>query len=53
MGPFLVRKPDVIYVYHPPITIGLPAMILRALRAGPFVYDVQTSGRHRGRLRHG
>ena len=40
MGP-LVRKPDVIYVYHPPATIGLPAMILRALRGCPFVYDVQ------------
>jgi colanic acid biosynthesis glycosyl transferase WcaI len=41
LGPFLVRKPDLVYVYHPPATMGLPAMVLRALRGCPFVYDVQ------------
>ncbi len=41
LGPFLVRKPDVVYVYHPPATIALPAFVLRALRCCPFVYDVQ------------
>ena len=41
LGPFLVKKPDVIYVYHPPATVGLPAMVLRALRGCPVVYDVQ------------
>ena len=41
LGPFLVKKPDVIYVYHPPATIGLPAMTLRALRGCPTVYDIQ------------
>lgn len=38
--PFL-RRPDVVYVYHPPATVALPAMVLRALRGVPFVYDVQ------------
>jgi glycosyltransferase involved in cell wall biosynthesis len=41
LGPFVVRKPDVVYVYHPPITLGLPAMMLRMLKRCPFVYDVQ------------
>lgn len=38
--PFLPR-PDVVYVYHPPATAALPAMVLRVLRGVPFVYDVQ------------
>lgn len=38
--PFL-RRPDVVYVYHPPATVALPAMVLRLLRGVPFVYDVQ------------
>ncbi|MCE5267211.1 MAG: glycosyltransferase family 4 protein [Planctomycetaceae bacterium] len=41
VGPWLVRKPDVIYAYHPPATVGLPAMVLRALRGCPVVYDIQ------------
>lgn len=36
-----VRRPDVAYVYHPPATIGLPAMVLKHLRGVPLVYDVQ------------
>lgn len=41
LGPFMVKRPDVIYAYHPPGTIGLPAIVLRALRGCPVVYDVQ------------
>jgi lipopolysaccharide/colanic/teichoic acid biosynthesis glycosyltransferase/glycosyltransferase involved in cell wall biosynthesis len=37
----LVRRPDVAYVYHPPATIGLPALVLKAVRGVPFVLDVQ------------
>jgi lipopolysaccharide/colanic/teichoic acid biosynthesis glycosyltransferase len=37
----LVRRPDVAYVYHPPATVGLPALVLKAVRGVPFVYDVQ------------
>ena len=32
---------DVIYVWHPPLTIGLSAWVISALRGVPFVYDVQ------------
>ena len=41
LGPFLVERPDVVYVYHPPVTVGLPAMAVRALHGCPLVYDVQ------------
>jgi colanic acid biosynthesis glycosyl transferase WcaI len=33
--------PDVAYVYHPPLTVGLSATLARLLRGTPFVYDVQ------------
>lgn len=32
---------DVIYVWHPPLTIGVAAWIMARLRRVPFVYDVQ------------
>ena len=41
IGALFVRKPDVAYVYHPPATVGLPALVLKAIRGVPFVYDVQ------------
>jgi lipopolysaccharide/colanic/teichoic acid biosynthesis glycosyltransferase len=41
LGPVLVHRPDVIYVYHPPGTIGLPALLLRRWFSAPIVYDVQ------------
>jgi len=41
LGPLLVRQADVVYVYHPPATVALPAMMLKLLRGMPFVYDIQ------------
>jgi colanic acid biosynthesis glycosyl transferase WcaI len=41
LGPVLAHRPDVIYVYHPPGTIGLPALLLRRWFSAPIVYDVQ------------
>jgi glycosyltransferase involved in cell wall biosynthesis len=41
LGPFLVKQADVAYVYHPPATIGLPAMALKYLRGIPVVIDIQ------------
>jgi lipopolysaccharide/colanic/teichoic acid biosynthesis glycosyltransferase len=41
IGTTLIRKPDVIYVYHPPITVGLAAVVIGFLRRAPFVCDVQ------------
>jgi len=32
---------DVVYAYHPPATVGLPALALQWLRRIPCVYDVQ------------
>lgn len=36
-----VRKPDVVYVYCPPVTAAAGAIALKALRAVPYVIDVQ------------
>lgn len=41
VGALLLRRPDVAYVYHPPATAALSAVILRALKGVPFVYDIQ------------
>jgi colanic acid biosynthesis glycosyl transferase WcaI len=41
IGPWIVKKFDVAYVYHPPATVGLPALALRFLRGLRFVYDIQ------------
>ena len=37
----MVKRPDVLYVWHPPLTIGLPAWLLSRLWRAPFVLDVQ------------
>lgn len=41
LGTLLVKAADVAYVYHPPATVGFPALALKYLRRIPFVYDVQ------------
>ena len=41
IGPWVVKKFDIAYVYHPPATVGLPAIALRFLRGLRFVYDIQ------------
>ena len=41
IGTTLIRKPDVMYVYHPPITVGFAAAVIGFLRRTPFVYDIQ------------
>jgi len=38
LGPLLSKSVDVIYVRHPPLTQGLPALILKYLRRAPLVY---------------
>lgn len=40
-GLFMARRPDVIYAYHPPLTVGIAAGLLRLLRRVPVVYDIQ------------
>lgn len=35
------KSVDVIYAYHPPLTVGITASLLRLLRRVPVVYDIQ------------
>ena len=41
LGPWLTKKPDLIYVYHPPPTTYIPAFVLKMLYRVPVVYDIQ------------
>lgn len=41
IGAAAVKPADVMYVYHPPATVGLPAMLIHGTRRIPFVYDIQ------------
>lgn len=40
-GLFAAKRPDVIYAYHPPLTVGITAVLLRFFRKIPIVYDIQ------------
>lgn len=40
-GPWRIQRPDAIFVYHPPLTVGLPAYVLSRLWRVPFVYQIQ------------
>ena len=41
IGSALIRKPDVMYVYHPPMTVGFAAAVIGVLRRTPFIIDIQ------------
>jgi len=41
LGWVSVSKLDVMFVYHPPLTIGIPAYILSRLWRIPFIYQIQ------------
>lgn len=41
LGPWLVRKPDVIHAYHGPATISFPSWVISLVRRAPFVLDIQ------------
>lgn len=40
-GLFAVRRCDVMYAYHPPLTVGIAASLVRLFRRIPVVYDIQ------------
>ncbi|MCV2368247.1 glycosyltransferase family 4 protein [Roseateles oligotrophus] len=40
-GLFMAKRPDVIYAYHPPLTVGVVASLVRFFRGVPVVYDIQ------------
>jgi glycosyltransferase involved in cell wall biosynthesis len=41
IGAALCGPADVMWVYHPPLTVGLPAWWIGLLRRIPFVYEIQ------------
>jgi glycosyltransferase involved in cell wall biosynthesis len=41
MAAYAIPRPDVIYVFIPPSTLGVSAWLIRSLRHAPFVCDVQ------------
>ncbi len=41
LGLFFVKRPDVVFVTSPPITLGLSGILLSRLRGGTFIYDVR------------
>lgn len=40
-GLFAIRRCDVMYAYHPPLTVGIAASLIRLCRRIPVVYDIQ------------
>lgn len=40
LGSAFVARPDLVYVYHPPATIGLAALAAKMLYRVPIVYDI-------------
>ncbi|MDA8613518.1 glycosyltransferase family 4 protein [Gammaproteobacteria bacterium] len=40
-GLFFAKRPDVIYAYHPPLTVGISASIIKLFRQVHFVLDIQ------------
>lgn len=40
-GCFMRWRPDVLYVYHPPLTVGIAGAVIGGLRRIPFILDVQ------------
>lgn len=38
---FVARRPDIIYVYHPPLTVPVVASLVRLVRRVPVVLDIQ------------
>ncbi len=40
-GAFVAKRADVMYAYHPPLTVGVAASLIRSLRRTPLVCDIQ------------
>jgi glycosyltransferase involved in cell wall biosynthesis len=40
-GVLMAKRSDVIYAYHPPLTVGIAASLIRLFRQVPVVYDIQ------------
>jgi glycosyltransferase involved in cell wall biosynthesis len=40
-GLFMARRANVMYAYHPPLTVGIAVSLIRWVRGIPLVYDIQ------------
>lgn len=40
-GLFMAKRANVMYAYHPPLTVGITASLIRWIRGIPLVYDIQ------------
>ena len=40
-GVFMARRANVLYAYHPPLTVGVAAALIKLFRRVPVVYDIQ------------
>jgi colanic acid biosynthesis glycosyl transferase WcaI len=40
-GLFIAKRADVMYAYHPPLTVGIAASFISWVRGIPLVYDIQ------------
>jgi colanic acid biosynthesis glycosyl transferase WcaI len=40
-GLLIAKRADVMYAYHPPLTVGVAASLIRWVRGIPLVYDIQ------------
>ncbi|MBC7215020.1 MAG: glycosyltransferase family 4 protein [Burkholderiaceae bacterium] len=40
-GVFMTRRANVMYAYHPPLTVGVAAALIKLFRRVPVVYDIQ------------
>lgn len=40
-GLFMAKRADVMYAYHPPLTVGMAAALIKLFRRTPVVYDIQ------------
>ena len=38
---FFAKRPDFVYAYHPPLTVGLSAVLLKLIKKTPVLYDIQ------------
>jgi glycosyltransferase involved in cell wall biosynthesis len=41
LGPLLCGPIDLLWVYHPPLTVGIPAWWIHFIRKVPFIYEIQ------------
>jgi glycosyltransferase involved in cell wall biosynthesis len=41
LAPVMCNSADVMWVYQPPLTVGIPAVWIKLLRRIPFIYEIQ------------